>query len=209
MKFAMSMAVAGLALAACGGDDDGGGADRMEIPIVDAGELPDTAPTPDTGPVPCIVEADQGALGVAMGTALQADQSSPMTPGDKVLQFSTQLNQDATPDVLIISLWDGYGAFAGATAAPGNYTISGAEASYQQCGVCVWIFADVDAAGDPAQIYQASSGTVDITSVAGNFTGSITNVDFRHIITSTDMDDPDMCQSTTAGAQWDAMIMMP
>lgn len=145
--------------------------------------------TPDAAPMvtdnACGVASDQGDLGMLSGAAGSQTQSSTTTQRVSFVEAVSPLTaSQATPDVVYVELWDGYGAFTGAAAHAGTFTIAGAETDYDTCGVCVLMLADV-ANNTPTKLLLATSGTVTITSV-GTATGqtteaTVTNASFVEI----------------------------
>jgi hypothetical protein len=66
-------------------------------------------------------------------------------------------------DYVQLDLWDNKGAFAGSTVKPGTYQITGNDAAYATCGVCVRGLGDKGSAGQKE--YFATGGTVTVTAV--------------------------------------------
>jgi hypothetical protein len=66
-------------------------------------------------------------------------------------------------DYVQLDLWDNKGAFAGGTVKPGTYQITGNDAAYATCGVCVRGLGDKGSAGQKE--YFATGGTVTVTAV--------------------------------------------
>lgn len=147
-----------LALAACGGDD------VMMMPVIDA------APQVDSSTANCLVMSDYGALGSTTGTYGS-------TGG-----VTATITLDAGPprDTFFVKLVSGKGVFAGGVV-PGNYTIAGAEAQYNNCGLCVLIIADIVAGAGPTKFYLADSGTVNLTSTSNPITGSAANLVLKEV----------------------------
>lgn len=148
------------------GDDDGKG---------DNGLAPDAAlaPTPDATPTPaavvdnaCGVATDHGDLGTIAGQARSALQEGSTT--QRVGTVSTlipQTDAQAAPDYIVVELWDNYGVFAGGAARTGTFQLTGNEANYNTCGVCLVQLANVTN-NTAAKLLLATSGTVTVTSVA-------------------------------------------
>ncbi len=68
-------------------------------------------------------------------------------------------------DYIQVDLWDNKGAFAGSTVKPGTYQITGNDAAYATCGICVRGLGDKGSAGQKE--YFATGGTVTVTAVGG------------------------------------------
>lgn len=107
---------------------------------------------------------------------------------------------------LEVSLWTGYGVFADAAIAPGTYTISGDETSYELCGACAAIWADYDPVADEVrQELMAQSGTIVIDSIEGTMAGSLVDVVFQEVDPDTGEVVPDGC-TTTISAPFSAAL---
>lgn len=126
----------------------------------------------------CLVPGDYGALGSKTGTA------------DATIQNSLSVTIDAGPpkDNLLLRLNAGSGAFAGGALKTGEFSITGADASFGTCGLCVSLIADIVANQGPTKFYFATSGTVKLTTVTptagttkSTITGSATNLQFVEV----------------------------
>lgn len=172
----VTIATAVFMLTGCPGaapETPAGGDDTLE---------PDAATaTPDTPANACPIAAttaDTGAL-----TALKSQRCNvPGTMGaQKWFRLSAALPAQAT-DIVQIELWDGRGAFTGATVAAGTYPLTGAELSPTTCGICVRAVGDKGAAG--AKQYFATGGTVTVTSVGAagaTLSASVSNITFAEV----------------------------
>jgi hypothetical protein len=160
-----------VALAACGGDDT--------MATIDA------APQIDSAPANCLVMADYGALGAKTGTA--------GTMGG----VTATVTLDAGPprDTFFLKMVTGKGVFAGGIN-PGTYTISGVDAQYLNCGLCVHIIADIVTGAGPSKFYFADSGSVTLTSTAPPIAGSATNLTFKEVDISSGQFVTNGCTST-------------
>lgn len=148
-----------LLLAACGGESS---------------STPDApGATPDTGgnPAQCLIKGDYGAVGTVTGTASMGSGT-----------LSATLEAGPPRDVFFVKLTAGKGVFTGGVM-PGTYTISGADAGYTTCGLCVHIIADLVAGQGPSKFYFADSGTVTLTST-GSVMGSAMNLHFNEVDSS-------------------------
>jgi hypothetical protein len=212
-----------LAAAACGG----GGGEPDSRPASDARQqadapppvpdapppVPDAPPPiPDAPPPPpdatvCLATADYGA---ATGTGDNAthDQAADF------YNMATALNADAEPDLFALQLYAGFGPFIGGGVTTGTFAIAGDDTNYATCGVCGLIIADLPASGmieltDPQRIYLAQSGTVTITSLSPNLTGTIDNLVLAHVTidpaTAESTVVPD-CTSTIGSLSFDAPV---
>jgi len=102
--------------------------------------------------------------------------------------FGGLLNGDPSPDFLDLELWGMAGGFGSGDVTTGTFTLTGADIDYGSCGICLAIGTDAMGFGSNAQftdIYMAQSGSVTITSVgtngSGTLSGSISNVQFAHV----------------------------
>jgi len=85
-------------------------------------------------------------------------------------------------DFIQIELWDNTGPFVGTTVHTGTFTISGADADYATCGVCVRGIGHKGATD--VQEYFATSGTVTVSAVGAApsaFTATVSNIGFVQI----------------------------
>jgi len=133
--------------------------------------LLDAAPTPDADTLTrCLILADYGALGTKTGTPNTISANS----------LTIVLDPGPPVDDLFLHLTAGKGAFAGGTLMTGTFTIGGADARLDTCGLCTSIAADVDPAQGPAKFYFADSGTVTLTAT-DKLAGSAQNLHFVEI----------------------------
>lgn len=77
-----------------------------------------------------------------------------------------------------IDLYDGYGAFKSAPAAPGTYTIQGEDADPIDCGLCVYLWIDTD---EWSYALQATGGSITIDTVDGKLKGSASGLAFQEL----------------------------
>ncbi len=147
--------------------------------------LTDAAPQPDADEtVDCLIEGDYGALGTVTGTAAMGGMTATLDPGPP-------------RDSFYLKLVSGKGAFSGGLAT-GTFTISGADASYTNCGLCVHIIADIVTGQGPSKFYFAESGTVTLTSTAAPISGSAQNLHLRSVDINTGELVDDGCEATIA-----------
>ena len=156
----------------------------------------------DTTPAVCLASASYGNPGALSG----GTEVDLMATGAVVVWWG-DLNQD--PDEIVIELYAGWGVFT-AGLRPGTFPLTGAELSYQTCGACVFVEADISAEGNVGQEYFATGGTLTLTSVSGRLTGSLSNVTFQHVLFDgkTGQMNPvgDGCQTSIGGLSFDAPI---
>jgi hypothetical protein len=77
-----------------------------------------------------------------------------------------------------IDLYDGYGAFKSARAAPGSFTIGGEDADPELCGLCLYMWIDTE---EWSYFLQADAGSVTLEEVDGRLKGSASSVTFKEI----------------------------
>jgi len=123
--------------------------------------------------------------------------------------FFGVMNSDV--DVLGLSLFANFGGFgSGGDIAPGTYTIQGDDAAWSTCVICVLIATDVGSDGTPKDFYFATSGSVTLTTVTGQLSGSVTGANFIHVGTSMGQpaDPPavDSCASTISSATFNTPL---
>lgn len=89
---------------------------------------------------------------------------------------------DAGPprDVLFFKLISGAGVFAGGLRT-GTFSLSGVDAGFTTCGLCVNVVADIVAGQGPTKFYQATAGEVTLTSVTSPYAGSVSNLVFAEV----------------------------
>jgi hypothetical protein len=167
-------AVLAAQLFACGGSS---GTPDAHIHVIDS---------PGGGvdaPAPCTATASYGAANVGSAQGAQTSGSGNM----HAEVWDGGLNGDV--DVLQLELYAAAGAFTG-DITTGTFSISGADAQYKTCGVCVRIFTDLTGTGSAATYkddYFATSGSVTLTSVSGsNFAGTMSNVMLQHVTIGSD-----------------------
>jgi hypothetical protein len=195
---AVALALAGGCGARIDADPGNGGApDARELSPsddVDARVTPDGAPS---GPADaaadnaCGVPATQGDLGTLVAAAELREQGD-NDNGEYIYSLAattpaSAAAMDPQPDAIYVELWDNYGGFGDAPAAPGTYPIAGDELSYQTCGVCVFVLADVNDDGQANRILMAVSGTVTVLAVSPA-AGSAVEVAIEDV-TFTEVDD--------------------
>lgn len=196
-----------LFVAACGGGSDN--SDKVVIndaPTTTKKDAPVTTGSDSTTVPTCHVNST--VTYTATSGAVADEDADPPT---QYLAFDDNLNADAMPDILEVYLAPGQGVFSAGAPTTGTFTISGDETDYGACGACVTIYGD---SPDPTmfdytQLYQASSGTLTISSVTGNLSGEIKNVVLKAVTfdqTNGQADDGSGCTATIADATFTAPI---
>jgi hypothetical protein len=201
------LCLAALTLGACG--DDGGDDDDDDDDVVvdaggdddddDAGTDVDSGPDIDAPAAVCTAAATYGDEALANPVAQQ--------PNAGLIVFEGELNADELPDLFALQLYDGFGVFTDGIV-PGTYEITGDEAQFATCGLCALLITD----GGEADAYLATSGSVTITSVSPNLTGTVTNLTYTHVdIDENDTSTPNAsgCESDIAALAFDAVVAAP
>ena len=205
------LALAGAVLCAapaCGGDDDDDGVDAGPGGV-DAGACP-------------VVE-DLGSFELDDAIALHITQPGQMPPVDPTLRYlSVAANvSDSRVDLLLVELWDDYGAFQGGELETGEFAIEGDESALNSCGVCIQLLANVRQNGSGGLLidkqYIATGGTVTVDStgtrdgaeLTGNYTGSVSGLTFTEVDPNPmtgGIPLPGGCETGIESASWDAVI---
>ena len=201
-----SVALAGLlVLTACGGDD------KDEELAVDAGPQVDAMPQN----VCTLIDELYGDLGVATGTAIRQPIDEDLPDGPQYLSLVIPLNEDATPDVLHLELWEEVdGPFAGGLK-PITLTLNLDQADLISCSACAFIAADV-VPGEPTKFNMAYTGeliieTVDTTPDTGSIKGSLTGIKFQEVSVDIMGQKPIAggCKSVLEKVQFDFAVALP
>ena len=170
----MRFVLALLALAACGSDD--------------------TTPTPDAPDqtATCLIPATYGDLGTKTGS------TNPGGPSTATIVLDIGPPRDS----FFLKLVAGKGVFAGGLA-NGTFSIAGPDATFNDCGLCVNIIADIVSGSGPTKFYNADSGSVTLTATQPP-AGSATNLHFVEVSLSTGQPVPGGCQATIGSLTFSA-----
>jgi len=106
------------------------------------------------------------------GTITPIDAYADSYSGDVVGGFLLNSNGDEVH----IELYNNEGVFTGGSVRTGTFALTGAEIQYSTCGACVRLFE-----GGSSRNFLATGGTLTLTSVSGNLTGTLTNVTFVEV----------------------------
>jgi len=181
-----------LALTACGSDPEGD-----DTPALDAATA-----SPDADLSRCTVVPDLGDLGALAGTGTASGAA-----GTRQVNVSVTVAQDtSTRDVVYVQLKGGRGTFAAGAPAPGTYPITGVDAAYGTCGVCVTLIGDLVPGQGPTQFYFATGGTVTVSAVTGRLTGSVSGVTFGELDLTSEELVAGGCTSRLGGLAFDAAL---
>lgn len=119
----------------------------------------------------CTVDADLGSLVLTDGG---------MVIGDSWYNFYQAINDDLLPDFFQIEVYGDTMQFPGLPE-PGTYEISGDNAQYAGCGVCVLLLADVDGDGIASHTFLATSGSVTLTETGPGLVGTYSDLVFEEV----------------------------
>src|SRR5262245_25302104 len=125
------------------------------------------------GSAVCYTSANYGDLGSL--TAPPATHN-----GTTYIDWARRLEAGTPGDAFDLFLFNRAGVFANGFTT-GTFAIANDELNSATCGLCVSIYENLDAQGNPRGFYIATSGTVTLTSVAGVLAGTATNLKFRHV----------------------------
>jgi hypothetical protein len=155
----------------------------------------------------CALEAGMGSMGaLADAAATQRNQMGSMGAA-QFHQMNATLDGTAPIDLFRVELWDQYGVFTGGDATTGTFEIVGAETNVLNCGVCIFLYQDIDeVALVPAKTYMASGGMIDITTLGTTLVGSVTGLQFREVDNDTFEPVAGGCTSSLASANFDAAV---
>lgn len=134
---------------------------------------PDAKPADAYDTAKCLIKGNYGALGSVTGSAGSTGGATTVT-----------VTLDPGPpgkDDFFLKLVPNKGAFMSGAPAPGTYTIAGADAAYNGCGLCTLIIADIMPTTGPSKFYFAHSGSVTLTSVTPPIHGTASNLEFAEI----------------------------
>lgn len=90
-----------------------------------------------------------------------------------------------------IELWDGYGAFAGATARTGSFAIGGDDASAASCGVCAYV-----EKSSASLTMFAVGGNVEVTELGSSLAATLEDLELVQIDPATSQVPTDACVHT-------------
>lgn len=135
----------------------------------------------------CLIKGTYGDLGTIAGSAGQGPTTSTIV-----------LEVGPPRDSMFLKLTDLKGAFSGGLKT-GTFSISGADADYNGCGLCLNIIADIVAGQGPAKFYFADTGSVTLTATMPP-AGSLSNIHLREVNFMTGVFVPNGCEATIAKA---------
>jgi hypothetical protein len=129
--------------------------------------------TPDASVARCLIPADYGALGTRTGTASMVGIGN--HPALTII-----LEPGPPKDDFFIRLVAGNGAFASGALRTGTFPITGADASFTNCGLCTNIIADIVAGVGPTKFYYTIAGSVTLTATSP-IAGSAKDLTFAEV----------------------------
>lgn len=185
------------------GGGDTGGADAGSA-TADAGDRADAAgmQVDASSEVSCAAVDDFGDQGTIDGEIIA---------GDGYLSIDHALAEGPPIDLLVVELFAGFAPFEDGITT-GTFEITGDQTDYNLCGACVSVFSNLAEDNMNPMIYTAQSGTVTVTSIAGNFTGTFVPAGgstemVGYVPNAMDEYDPvASCTITGGGAAWDKAI---
>ena len=160
----------------------------------------------------CLLSKTLGAVTPTQQEAHSRKSDTMMTAPDNFYLFA-DLNQDAMPDMLLVDLWKGYGAFtSGLPTGPMTVQLSGGESSYETCGACITVQTDYTMSGPTGDPYMATAGTLNLTSAnATSIAGTLSNVTFTHVtvdpMSGVTTPSADGCSATLSSVSFSATTM--
>jgi hypothetical protein len=186
---------------ACGGDDGGG---AKITPKPDANIV-------DSAPVVCTADS----MYATPGSANQFAGEEGTTNGSDYRVFWGGIYGMGKPDLLQLTLRNGFGAFSGGAITPATIQLEGAELDFSMCGACMLLFTDLyrDQQGmiQITDYYLPSQGTVTLTSTTDTIEGTIANLMLEHYVVSGQELVPanDGCMVSVPSITMNAMIEPP
>jgi hypothetical protein len=112
-------------------------------------------------------------------------------------------------DYVQVDLWDNKGAFAGGAVKPGTYQITGNDAAYATCGICVRGLGDKASAGQKE--YFATGGTVTVTAVGGAgqpLSATLSNITLGEVNSTTRAPVASGCTASLASTQVSGTLVL-
>ncbi len=180
------MAPCALYAVACGG----GGGSKVDsgIHLIDGSGS-------GSGSGVCNAAASYGTITPTMEAAQTAGSG---TTGSNAHNEVWVGNLNTDVDGLQLELYAGFGGFNGVDIKTGTFSLTGSDAQYSSCGICLRLFTNITGSGSQAMSadqYFATGGSVTLTSISGsNFAGSLSNVTLQHVTI-----DPTTFTSTVVG----------
>ena len=162
---------------------------------------PDAGPVGGRCPMP-VTSADLGGL-----AATKAEMCNVSGSMGQAHWYKLAAAMPGTMDYVQVELWDNIGVFAGGPVHTGTFTITGNEATFAKCGVCVRGLGAKGTAGQKE--YFATGGTVTVTAVGGNgqpISATLSNISFAEIDATTHNLVANGCTASLAGAEIDGTV---
>ncbi|HEY1810783.1 MAG TPA: hypothetical protein VGG74_00415 [Kofleriaceae bacterium] len=177
-----------LSLVACGGGSNNKPADAKRAVDSGSGSAVTCNATASYGAATIVAEGSAYAISAA---EIASDAAAGYVDANQ--GYYGFINADAAPDKFEIDLYENLGAFMAGSGSgaitTGTFTLGGTDLSYLNCGLCVEIYTNIANDGTATDVYFATGGMVDLTSVGtptgsgistGTLSGSISNVMFAH-----------------------------
>jgi hypothetical protein len=181
-----------------GGSDAGSGGTGGEEPVDDCNPSQGEGGSGGQGDA-CSVNADYCAVGSVPGTA--------STEWEATLSWYGALEEGNPADHLWIELWAGAGVFENGLTTLDNYTLTGDDLSFDDCNICIYLTDRYDT-GEQTYFdtYMITGGTVTLTSVEGNITGTLEDATFEKVDGDTGVPTEDGCASEIDQISFNAAI---
>ncbi len=167
-----------------------GGTTGPPPPKADSGPTPDALPSADARPANLCteIETSYGDLDTLVGTAHYAPADEDEPDGPQVLTVVIPLNEDPTPDVLFIEMWETEEPFLSQGFTPLTASLGGDQADLITCGACVFI-AENYSEGEAIAHNMAYGGEFVLTAIpdgkgAMTVEGSLSDVTMRAVTVS-------------------------
>lgn len=162
----------------------------------------------------CALSSSYASLSAVTGTTAYAQEDD----GALSVSFEQEMDE-ASPSVLMIEVWSGYGLFENGLG-PGTFPITGDETHLGSCSACVYIGVGADEGSEdlpPQHLLVASGGVLVIDEVSstanGRFRGSLSQVTFREVsvdpTTDAEQDVPGGCRTAIGAFSFDALVVHP
>lgn len=121
--------------------------------------------------------------------------------------YAEELNVSVEYASLYLALYADYGVFSNGLKT-GTFSLSGEESSDATCGACLQIYASASA--EEGMFFMPTSGSLNLTSIAGRITGSLSNVSLVEVNVDEDTGETTPvsggCTTQIVSASFDAPI---
>lgn len=147
----------------------------------------------------CPFPSSLGALGALSGES----------EGDGLfVDFYAALSSNAADASFYLALEDGFGEYENGLKT-GTVSLTGDETNGGTCGACLQLYASTSA--EEGKLFMPTSGTLNVTSINGRFSGSVSNVTFVEVTMDEETWEttpvPGGCSTQITSASFDAEIV--